>query len=213
MPPPRYQIAIFDLDGTLSDSLPWFRGVMNSLADRHRFKRIDDDEIETLRGKSPRALMAHLNVSTWRLPFIVRDARKRKTASLGVIPLFPGVDHMLGELAASGIAIAMVSTDSEANTRICLGDSVRHISQFACGASMFGKARNFRAVLKRAGLPASRAICIGDELRDGEAARKAGIDFGAVTWGYATRDALAALSPALIFDRVEDISRLMLAQK
>lgn len=210
---PRYKLAIFDLDGTLSDSLPWFRGVMNAVADRHRFKRIEEDEIETLRGKSARELMAHLNISTWRLPFIVRDVRKRKAASLTDIPLFPGVHRMLGELAASGMTIAMVSTDSEANTRICLGDSARHISQFDCGASLFGKAGHFRSVLKRTGLAASQAICIGDELRDGEAARKAGIDFGAVSWGFAQREALTAISPTLIFDSVEDIPRLILAQK
>ena len=50
---------------------------------------------------------------------------------------------------------------------------------------------------------------IGDEVRDGEAARQAGIDFGAVSWGYARPEALQQLSPALVFDSVADISRLV----
>ncbi|MFZ5734459.1 MAG: HAD hydrolase-like protein [Pseudomonadota bacterium] len=204
---PHYKLAIFDLDGTLSDSLPWFKRVVNSVADKHRFKRIEDHEGEMLRGKTSREIMAHLKVPFWRLPWIARDMRRMKAADLHEIPLFPGVHRMLGELAASGITIAMVSSDSEANTRACLAESARHVSCFDCGASLFGKASHFRNVLKRTGITASHAICIGDEIRDGEAARKAGIDFGAVSWGFAQREALAALSPALIFDHVEDIAK------
>ena len=50
---------------------------------------------------------------------------------------------------------------------------------------MFGKAANYKAILKRTGICAADAISIGDEVRDGEAAGQAGIDFGAVSWGYA----------------------------
>ena len=45
------------------------------------------------------------------------------------------------------------------------------ISLFACGASMFGKAAKFRAILERTGVAADNAICIRDEVRDGEAGR------------------------------------------
>ena len=71
---------------------------------------------------------------------------------------------------------------------------------------MFGKAAKFKAVLKRTGIAAADAICIGDEVRDGEAARQAGIDFGAVCWGYAKPEALQTVSPALVFDSVADIA-------
>jgi phosphoglycolate phosphatase-like HAD superfamily hydrolase len=55
---------------------------------------------------------------------------------------------------------------------------------FACGASLFGKVARYKAVLKRSGIAAADAICIGDAVRDGEAAWRAGTDFGAV-WRYA----------------------------
>ena len=53
----------------------------------------------------------------------------------------------------------MVSSDSESNVRRALGDDAALISQFACGASMFGKAAKFKAVLKRTGIAAADAIC------------------------------------------------------
>src|SRR5688500_8516373 len=150
---PRYKLAIFDLDGTLSDSLPWFLRVVNSIADKHRFRRIEDGEVEILRGKTPREIIEYLRIPMWRLPIIARDRRRQKSESGGTIPLFAGVDLMLRELSQRGVALAMVSSDSESNVRTALGKNAELISWFSCGASVFGKPAKYRAVLKRTGTP------------------------------------------------------------
>jgi len=199
----KYQLAIFDLDGTLVDSLPWFMSVVNSIADKHGFRRIEPAHVEALRGASSREIIARLDVPAWKIPFIARDMRKLKAASAS--PLFSGVEAMLARLAASGITLAVVSSDADANARRALGPAGRHIAYFDCGASLFGKARKFARVMKDAGVPNAATISIGDEVRDIEAAREAGIDFGAVTWGYAKLEAMQTLSPAMVFASVEEI--------
>jgi phosphoglycolate phosphatase len=206
---PKYKLAIFDLDGTLCDSLPWFRQVVNSIADKHRFRRIEDHDVEMLRGRTSREILEHLAVPVWRLPVIARDMRRLKSENIDRIPLFAGVDTMLRELSQLGVTLAVVSSDSESNVRKALGKNTELISQFACGASVFGKAAKFRTVVRRTGIAAVDAICIGDEVRDGEAARQAGIDFGAVSWGYATAEALQQVSPVLVFDSVAAIPALI----
>ncbi len=206
---PRYKLAIFDLDGTLSDSLPWFRQVLNSVADKHRFRRIEDGDVEMLRGKTSREIIAWLEVPLWRMPLIAADMRRLKSRDIDGIPLFSGVGSMLQALSEAGVTIAMVSSDSESNVRRALGGHAALISQFACGAATFGKAARFRKVLKRTGINVADAIAVGDEVRDGEAARQAGIDFGAVSWGYATPEALGRLAPVLVFDSVADILRIV----
>jgi phosphoglycolate phosphatase len=65
-------------------------------------------------------------------------------------------------------------------------------------------------VLKRAGVLPASAIAIGDEVRDIEAARAAGIACGAVTWGYAASEALSALQPDLLIGRMQDIASALL---
>src|SRR5262245_51834287 len=45
-----YKLIIFDLDGTLLDSFPWFQGVLSAMADKYGFERIGD--VESMRGKT-----------------------------------------------------------------------------------------------------------------------------------------------------------------
>lgn len=204
--PMPYSLAIFDLDGTLADSFPWFLRIVNTVADKHGFRRIADHEIAPLRDKGSREIVRFFGVPAWKLPIIARDMRRMKSAHLADIPLFPGVDDMLARLSAKGVVTAMVSSDHEANVRAALGPrNAALVSHYACGASLFGKARNFNRVLKAAGVPAAQAIAIGDEVRDLEAARKAGIAFGAVTWGYASPQALRARAPDAVFESFDDI--------
>ncbi len=206
-----YSLVIFDLDGTLADSFPWFLRNVNDVADRFGFRRVAEEDIEPLRHASTREILARLQVPLWKLPVIARHMRRLKSEQAASIALFPGVDTMLRTLADHGMRLALVSSDSEANARLTLGVNADLFCCFDCAASLFGKPAKFRRVLKRAGVSAARAIAIGDETRDIEAARAVGTACGAVTWGYAAGEALKALAPDLIFERMEDIDRSLVA--
>jgi phosphoglycolate phosphatase len=203
----RYRLVILDFDGTLADSLPWFSRVINDVADRYRFKRPATDEANLLRAMDARTLMRHLGIPAWKMPFIVRHMRQRKSRELDQTRLFDGVDRMLRRLSDAGIALALVSSNSELNVRTILGaENASLIRYYECGASLFGKAPRFRKVLRRSGTPAREAICLGDEIRDLEAAQKVGIAFGAVTWGFTMADALIARSPTAVFRSLDEIA-------
>jgi phosphoglycolate phosphatase len=202
----RYRLAIFDFDGTLADSLPWFRASFQDMIARFDLAAVGDDEIEGLRAMSAREIMARLNVSMWQLPAIVSDMRKRKLAAASEIALFDGVPAMLAELRRLGIKTAIVSSDSEASVRHVFGPTAALVSSFDCGAALFGKHWKFRRVAKRLGARPDEAICIGDEIRDIEAAKAAGMDSGAVAWGYALPGALQAAGPTHLFGSIEEMT-------
>lgn len=199
-------LVIFDLDGTLADSFPWFCRHVNDAADKFGFRRVED--FEALRHADFRQTFRTLQVPGWKLPAIARHMRAVKSRHLDEISLFPGVEPMLRDLSAAGLRLALVSSDSEANSRRQLGGLQDLFETFDCGASVFGKAAKFRRVVRRAGLAPGDVISIGDEVRDIEAAREAGIACGAVTWGYAAPEMLRAMQPDVLFDAVEDISRI-----
>lgn len=205
---PRYELAIFDFDGTLADSFPFFVSVINRLADRYSFNQVPLDEVETLRGRSPRELMAHLGISSWKLPAVAQGFRTLMQEQIAEIPLFGEVDTTLSYLAERGITIALVSSNAHENVTRVLGASCRHFSHFDCGASIFGKASRLRRVLRLAGIAPTEAIYIGDQPTDHEAARSAGIAFGAVSWGYGSKELLSRLSPEEAFASVPDLRRI-----
>ena len=207
----RYRLAIFDLDGTLADSLPWFRGHVNDVADKFGFRRVAEEDIGALRRAGPREVLERLAVPLWKVPRIARHMRRLKAEHLDAIPLFPGVDAMLRALRDGGVRLALVSSDSEANARAQLGEAnAALISDFACGAALFGKAAKYRRVAKRAGVPPVSAIAIGDEVRDIEAARAAGSPAAPSPGATRRAETLRALQPDLLFERMEDIARTLL---
>lgn len=205
-----YSLVIFDLDGTLADSFPWFRRNVNVVARRYRFREVRDEDVETLRHLSTREIFEYLDVPGWKLPLIARHMRKLKTEQAASIPLFDGVEAMLAQLAEAGLRLALVSSDSEANARQKLGASAALFADYDCSASVFGKAKRFRRVLKRAGVAPREVLSIGDETRDIEAARAVGIACASVTWGYAAEKALRERAPDVVFERMEEIAEMLI---
>lgn len=201
----KYQLVILDFDGTLADSFPWFIRVFNEVADKFSFRKIRDHEIDTLRGLSGREMMKHLGVATWKVPLIVAHMRKLKTRDIDTIKLFPGVPEMMRGLKAAGIELAIVSSNAPHNVEKVLGANRALIDYLDCGGSIFGKASMLEKVLKQSATPADRALCIGDEIRDLEAAKSAGIPFGAVAWGYTNLPALQKHGPAEVFGTMGEI--------
>lgn len=208
---PNYQLLIFDFDGTLADSGRWMFRTMNELADQFGWRKVSDQEIEQLRGKSNTEVIRHLGVPMWKLPSIAAEMRRRIARDLDQIHLFEGADEVLRALDEAGIKLAVVSSNSEANVRQVLGAAnAGRVDAFECSASIFGKPHKLRAVMKRLSIAPRATLCIGDETRDIEAAREVGAASGAVLWGYATPDVLKKFSPTHTFATLRDVTALVL---
>jgi phosphoglycolate phosphatase len=201
-----YRLIIFDFDGTLADTFPWFAGVINQVADQYKFKRIGPDEVETIRGYEGRQILKHLGVPFWKAPLIANDLRRRMTQDIKAVSLFPGVRDFLQSLVDRGVDLAVVSSNLAENIGYVLGQDIATLfSDYACGVSMFGKERKLRSIVKKSGVAQDAVIYVGDEIRDLHSARKVGIAFGAVSWGYNRIEAIQAHGPDWVFESVEDM--------
>ncbi|MEO6214654.1 MAG: HAD hydrolase-like protein [Sphingomonas sp.] len=209
--PPCYALAIFDFDGTLANSGDWFLSIVDDLARRFRFRATPTDELEMLRGLTSREVIRHLGISRWKLPAIARHVHALLAEQIDQIAPFDGIDTLFEALDAGGVRIAIVTSNSEANVRTVLApETIARVELFECRASLFGKARLFKRVLRRSGLAPHQVIAIGDETRDITAARKAGVAAGAVLWGYANRTALTRLEPDVLFETPGDVMHALL---
>lgn len=201
-----YQLAAFDFDGTLADSFHYFVSNVNSLARRHGFREMDPSRLNDYRGLEPRELMRTHGVPMWKLPLIAKDFMSLMSRDVSQVRPFAGIVDELQALSAKGVALAIVTSNSEENVRRLMGDELmRHVRHLECGASMFGKKRRLERVLRAAGADRGSSIYVGDQSNDGEAARDAGIAFGAVHWGYASEESLERYGPALRFRSTADL--------
>lgn len=192
---PRYRLVVFDFDGTLADSLPWFLANVNRAAARHGFRPLPLDRLDEYRGLAPRALLARLDIPLWKVPQVARELRAAMAADLAAIRLFDGALDLLRGLRTRGVATAIVSSNSRDNIARVLGaEGAALVDHYGCGAPLFGKRALLQRVARAAAVAPAQVLCVGDEQRDIAAAQALGMHAVGVAWGFATPDALAACS-------------------
>ena len=202
------RLAIFDFDGTLADSFPWFTSVLNQVAARYHFRPVTAEEVGLLRRLDARQILSHLAVPGWKVPLIA--AHMRQLQARADIAPFPALPALLDGLAGDGLRLALVSSNQEANIRRSLGPALfARFEQVECGAGLFGKAGRLRRVADRSGLAKNEIAAIGDEIREIEAARAAGLAAIAVGWGYTDAEALAAQAPDHLARTPEELGRIL----
>jgi phosphoglycolate phosphatase len=207
-----YRLIIFDFDGTLADTFPWMMGILDHLAEKYNYPRPNQDEINSFRYMDTRKLIKQSGISIWKINSISRYVMKRMADDIQKIPLFDGIADLLHRLVKDGTNLAVVSSNSKHNVRQVLGPEISALIQhWECGAPIFGKAHKFKHILHSSGIPADESMCIGDEIRDIEAAKKANIPFGAVSWGYTHVDSLIAQAPEMVFASVCDMAEKIAA--
>lgn len=205
---PKYRMVLFDSDGTLANTLPWVSTAFNQLAATHGFQPLSAADHETLRRLPMQEMMRRVGIPLWRMPALVSGLRRLMAEHIHEFELFDGIAGSLQQLAKAGVVLGMVSSNSADNVRAILGPDLSPLFQhFACNASIFGKAPKLRSVLRASGIPARDAIYLGDEVRDAEAARKTGMAYGAVGWGYHALETLRAQGAAEFFDTPAEIGR------
>lgn len=205
-----YRLAIFDFDGTLANSFPFFVSAHNELARKHGFKPVAPEEVPALRQLSTREILAGSGVQAWKLPAVARDFMALMREKGDAIRLFDGVGQMLRELSARGVLLCICTSNARDNVERVLGpDKAGLFAHMDCGISMTGKGARLAKLLQRTGVSAERAIYIADQDSDAEAARSVGIDFGAVGWGYGSLDMLKRANPRHVFVDVHEITGLL----
>lgn len=209
-----YKLIAFDFDGTLADSMACFLEAVDISARHHGFRRLDGQLLEQARGSSAREIMHLLGVPLWKVPAITIEVRRLMRERIAQVSIFPGMEGTLDALSRRGVRLAVATSNAEDVVRTILGTTTcQQIDHFSCGISMFGKTRKLKALLASAGVRPDEALYVGDEIRDAEAARSAGMAFRGVAWGYTAPQALQRHCEAPLLAHSEDLLALPLAPR
>ncbi|MBM3355796.1 MAG: HAD-IA family hydrolase [Betaproteobacteria bacterium] len=208
--------VLFDFDGTLADTAADLSRALN----RVRAERgLDEVPLEQLRGHASSGARGLLQAGMGVLPehdqyAPLREAFLKHYAENICIDtrLFPGVEALLSEIEWRGLRWGIVTNKSTSLTRNVvkrLGLAER-AACVVCGDTTPHLKPHPAPLLHAAGelqVATSDCVYLGDDLRDIQAARAAGMRPVAVAWGYGEN--LADWNAEAILQRPGDlISRL-----
>ena len=199
--------VVFDFDGTLCDSMRVGREILSSLREKYGFRKIAD--YSALQELSMSEAVKHLGIPRRKLPLLTWECRRRVHAYRDQLELFPDIGGVICRLRRSGIPVGVVTSNTEDLVRYVLGKADLVVDQVIAGVSLFGKATKLKSIFRQLGDPDEGGQClyIGDETRDIEAARKAGIGAAAVSWGYNSVHALERWEPDFLFRSPKELGK------
>ena len=218
------KLVIFDLDGTLLDTMEDIAGACNHALEACGCPARRLDEYNMLVGRGI------FNLFRGALPEEMRSEEMVDMMHRHFVPYYnehicdrtrpyPGIYEMLDRLADNGISFAVASNKYQEGTETLL-------------KRLFGKYRFVSILGQRDGKPikpdpqivreamgameglgTDEVVYCGDSDVDMQTGINAGVRTIGVTWGFRTREELASYSPWMLAEKAEDISNAILAKK
>jgi phosphoglycolate phosphatase len=206
-PTSRKTTLVFDFDGTIADTLAMVVNVYNRIAPEYGCRLIGDDSVGLLRHGRPRELLRLSGMTLPRLPRFVLRVRKEIGGSMAGVKPFEGMPQVIRELSASSYVLGIVSSNGVDNVRAFLKANGLEtcFSFIQSGIHLFGKDKIIRKLIRSRKAAAGTMVYIGDESRDIEAAKKAGIPVVAVSWGYQASDVLMEAAPTALVNEPAEL--------
>jgi phosphoglycolate phosphatase len=199
---------IFDFDGTIADSFEVIKNILLNLSSEFGYKKLSENEIAQLRKKPPLEIIKITGVSFYKIPFLILRVKKEMHKHIpGISPVY-GIKESLLDLKSKKYILGIVTTNSERNVRSFLQKNGLDFFDFIQSANnIFGKTQVLNHVLKNRKINKDDVVYVGDEIRDIEAAKKAGIKIVAVSWGFNTKDGLKKFHPDVVIDTPDFLLR------
>ena len=185
--------VLFDLDGTLIDSAPDLAGAANRLRADHGMPPLPLEDLRPMVGSGARGMVGvAFGVAPGEPRFEpLRDAflAHYEAGLLEKTHPFDGVVEMLSALEAAGIPWGIVTNKATRfTTPIVAGLGLgQRAAVVVCGDTTPRSKPHPEPLWHAAramGLPPESMLYVGDDLRDAQAAKAAGMAMVAATWGY-----------------------------
>lgn len=193
--------VIFDFDGTIVDSLAAIIRVLEDVTGAK--KPLSEAEVEKLENLSMWQVARAMKLPLYKVPIIIFRGRHMFHSHMRSVRVHPGMAELI-EMLHQKVPLFVLSTNRTNNIEKYLtwhgleGFFTRIYGE----ASPLSKVRKMRELLTREGLDSADVWCVGDEIVDIKSARKLGMHVAAVTWGYSSKEGLAAHAPDQLLDTV-----------
>jgi phosphoglycolate phosphatase len=207
----KFHSVIFDLDGTLIDSLPDVVIATNRLLAEEGRPAITREQGSQMvgEGASPLIERAFLATGAAAAPDAIPELVERFVAHYRAAPaaetiVFSGVRDVLGALSSQGIIMGICTNKPHEMSVLVLEElGLAHHFRSVIGGDALAVKKpdpaHLEAVMRETGSVAANTLYVGDSPTDMECARAAKVPTIAVSWGY-SRVPAAELGADILID-------------
>ncbi len=206
----RYDLALFDLDGTLIDSLPDIAATANRTLAAFGLPPLEAEVVRGFVGFGVR----HLVEGCFAGRTSDLDRAERTFRSFYIeqpcvhTKVYPGVHETLKGLGVSSLAVVTNKPQKVAEAVLVALDLARYFFVVLGGDALDARKPDpgpVLEVLRRVAASPDRSILVGDGEADLTAGRAAGVSVCLARYGYLTAAQLAELQPDFFIDRFEEL--------
>jgi len=206
----QFKHIIFDFDGTLVDSGEIAFKAINSMADKFGFRKIDWEDVDRMRTMSVNERCSYMGVSLIKLPFFAADYYAYYKSHMGDLLMYPGMEDLLCRLHDEGFNLNVISSNEESNIRDYLKKKELDVfNEIICSKHLFQKDRIINKFIKKHGFDHRDILYVGDELRDVEACKRAGIKVIWVDWGLDLFETIEPAFPDFMVSKPSEIYEII----
>ena len=217
---PAYKTAVFDLDGTLLDTLEDLMLSTNAALAAHGMPEHSLEDVRRFVGNGvalliKRAVPAGTPADVEAA--VLEDFKRHYGAHCeDHTGPYPGIPQMLERLRAAGVALAVVSNKADFAVQELVErqfpgtfDAVLGENE-AAGISKKPAPAMVEAALALMGRSRDGMVYVGDSEVDVQTAANAGCPCLSCTWGFRTRDELTAAGATTFVDTPEELAEVLL---
>ncbi|MGN0016724.1 MAG: HAD family hydrolase [Candidatus Avelusimicrobium sp.] len=209
------KIAIFDLDGTLLNTIADLASAANHALEALGFPRRAEEECIQFVGNGVTKLLERALPEGSKTPGQVERMREEffkyyDEHLWDATFVYPGMTELLDALQARGVMLAVASNKYQSATERL----VKHFFPQIQFLDVLGQRDGVPVkpdpdivyeLLLSAGAKKEDVLYVGDSDVDMQTAKNAGVRVCAVTWGFRTRELLETFHPDFITDNPQDI--------
>lgn len=173
---------IFDFDGTIANTMPHILDMAEELMGI----KFTDYEVQKARNMTIKQVIKNYKIPLIKLPTLLVKGRALMGKNIHKVSPVEGFENTLKKLDNLGYLVEVVSSNSSVNIErfLKIYNLNKYFTKIHGNVGVFSKAQALKKVVKKSQIPKEDCIYVGDEVRDVEAAKKAGIKMIAVTWGF-----------------------------